>query len=230
MKDANERPSSLSDLAERYKSDKGPSKHRYTELYDLLFRPFRDQPVRFLEMGLLIGGPEHGVDADRDTGDLPSIRMWLEYFSAAQIIGLDISDFSWFEHPRFQFVRCDMDDRANIARAADQIGQVDIVIDDASHASHHQQNAFLELFPSLPSGGLYVIEDLRWQPPTFEKSGITKSAELFRGFSESREFRHNDPDTQAAFAALADDISGCFVFQVKYTKTRKDQVAVIHKA
>ena len=229
MKDSLVPALSLSELAEKYGSDKGPRKHRYTELYELLFRPFRDAPVTFLEMGLLIGGPEHGIDQGRETRDLPSIRMWLEYFSEAQIIGLDISDFSWFEHPRFRFVQCDMDDRANIARAADKIGQVDIVIDDASHASHHQQNAFLELFPSLPPGGLYVIEDLRWQPEIFERKGITKTAKLFRGFAETREFHHRDPETQAAFQALAPDISGCFVFQAHYTKTRRDQVAVIHK-
>lgn len=229
MKDTETEPLSLSDLADKYGSDKGPKKHRYTELYELLFRPFRDLPVTFLEMGLLIGGPEHGVDAGRETKDLPSIRMWLEYFSQARIIGLDISDFSWFEHPRFRFVQCDMDERANIARAAREIGAVDIVIDDASHASHHQQNAFLELFPALPSGGLYVIEDLRWQPKTFERPGITKTAQLFRGFSETRQFHHDDPETEAAFRALGPEISGCFVFQVQYTKTRRDQVAVIHK-
>lgn len=229
MKDADTAGLSLCELADKYGSDKGPKKHRYTELYELLFRPFRDLPVTFLEMGLLIGGPEHGVDAGRETKDLPSIRMWLDYFSRAQIIGLDISDFSWFAHPRFQFIQCDMDDRANIARAAHWIGKVDIVIDDASHASHHQQNAFLELFPALPSGGLYVIEDLRWQPKTFERPGITKTARLFRGFSETRQFHHVDPDTQSAFRNLAPEIAGCFVFQVQYTKTRRDQVAVIHK-
>ena len=229
MKDIAPAMPSLSDLADKYGSDKGPKKHRYTELYELLFRPFRNKPVTFLEMGLLIGGPEHGIDAGRETRDLPSIRMWLDYFSEAQIIGLDISDFSWFEHPRFRFVQCDMDDRSNIARAARAIGAVDIVIDDASHASHHQQNAFLEFFPALPPGGLYVIEDLRWQPDAFERPGITKTAKLFRGFSETREFHHDDSATETAFRALAPEISGCFVFQVKFTKTRRDQVAVIHK-
>ncbi len=219
----------LPELAERYGSDKGPRKHRYTELYELLFRPFRDTEITFVEMGLLIGGPEHGFDAGRETRDLPSIRMWLDYFSRASIVGLDISDFSWFDHPRFRFVQCDMDARANIARAGAEIGEANIIIDDASHASHHQQNGFLELFPQLASGGLYVIEDLRWQPKTFEKPGITKTAALFRGFAEQRRFDHCDPDTQAAFDALADDISGCFVFQAHYTKTRRDQVAVIHK-
>lgn len=219
----------LTDLADRYGSDKGSTKHRYTELYHMLFQPYRNRAITFLEMGLLIGGPEHGASADRATRDLPSIRMWLDYFHKARVIGLDISDFSWFAHDRFRFVRCDMDARENIAAAARGMPPLDIVIDDASHASHHQQNAFLELFPRLRAGGLYIIEDLRWQPETYERAGITKTADLFRGFAESRRFQHADPETEAAFTALAPQISGCFMFQVRYDKKRKDQVAVIHK-
>lgn len=222
-------PVNLTDLADRYGSDKGSTKHRYTELYHMLFHPYRNRKITFLEMGLLIGGPEHGHSADRPTNDLPSIRMWLEYFPQAQVIGLDVSDFSWFHHDRFRFLRCDMDARENIEAAAAEMPALDIIVDDASHASHHQQNAFLTLFPRLKPGGLYVIEDLRWQPETYERPGITKTADLFRGFSEQRAFRHADPATQQAFRALAPDISGCFVFQVRYDKKRKDQVAVIHK-
>jgi len=60
-----------------------------------------------------------------------------------------------------------MDARTNIATATEMLPDLDIIIDDASHASHHQQNAFLTLFPKLRSGGLYIIEDLRWQPKTY---------------------------------------------------------------
>ncbi len=219
----------LTQLADRYGSDKGPSKHRYTELYDMLFRPYRDREITFLEMGLMIGGPEHGHDATRETRDAPSVRMWLEYFPKAQIVGLDVSDFSWFEHDRFRFLQCDMDDRAAIARAGEALGSADIIVDDASHASHHQQNGFLELFPRLASGGLYVIEDLRWQPDAYEQKGITKTAALFRDFAAHRRFEHKDKKTEAAFEALAPQISGCFVFQAHFTKERRDQVAVVHK-
>ena len=219
----------LTDLADRYGSDKGSAKHRYTELYNMLFQPFRNSPIRFLEMGLQIGGPELGHSQDRATTDLPSVRMWLEFFAKAQIWGLDVSDFGWFSHERFQFVRCDMDDRANIAGVAAAMPPMDIMIDDASHASHHQQNAFLELFPRLNDGGLYIIEDLRWQPETYERKGITKTADLFQSYVQTGVFSHSDPALADAFNALRLDMSGCFLHQVHFVKSRRDQVLVVHK-
>lgn len=84
----------LTDIADSYGSDKGSSKHRYTELYQMLFMPYRKRKISFLEMGLQIGGPEQGKAKDRKTTDCPSIRMWLEYFPNASIYGLDVSDFS----------------------------------------------------------------------------------------------------------------------------------------
>jgi len=219
----------LTDLADKYGSDKGSRKHRYTELYHMLFQPHIGREITFMEMGLLIGGPEHGVSADRETGDCPSIRMWLEYFTSARIIGLDVCDFSWFEHERFTFLRCDMDARENIREATGGIGSFDIIIDDASHASHHQQNGFLTLFPKLASGGLYIIEDLRWQPETYELPGITKTAALFQSYLETRAFAHGDAAVAEEFNALRPDISGCFVFQARFLKKRRDQIAVIHK-
>ena len=219
----------LTDLADRFGSDKGSRKHRYTELYHMLLQPHRHRALNFLEMGLLIGGPEHGKSKDRKTHDLPSIRMWLEYFPNAQIIGLDVSDFSWFEHERFAFHRVDMDVADEVRAAARNLPDCDIILDDASHASHHQQTAFLELFPRLASGGLYIIEDLRWQPEAYEKPGITKTAALFQSYLNTREFAHSDTEVAQAFNALRPEISGCFVFQAHFRKNRRDQVAVIHK-
>lgn len=220
----------LTDLADRYGSDKGSKKHRYSELYQMLFLPYRTRKVSFLELGLQIGGPEHGKSADRPTTDAPSVRMWLEFFPKGQIHGLDVSDFSWFQEPRFSFHRCDMDTRENIrAATADMKDAFDIVIDDASHASHHQQNGFLELFDKVKSGGLYIIEDLRWQPDVMEIPGITKTAALFQSYLKTGVFTHSDPSVAADFNARRIDFSGCFIFQAQFDKTRKDQVLVVHK-
>lgn len=220
----------LTDLADRYGTDKGSKKHRYSELYQMLFLPYRQKRIALMEMGLQIGGPEHGKSADRPTSDLPSIRMWLEYFPKAQIHGLDVSDFSWFQHERFVFHRCDMGKRENLQDVAAVLPEaLDIVIDDASHASHHQQNGFLELFDKVKSGGLYIVEDLRWQPREMEVPGITKTADLFQGYIKTGIFSHADPGVADAFNAKRIDISGCFIFQAQYDKKRKDQVLVVHK-
>lgn len=226
---ARREPVNLTDLADKFGSDKGSTKHNYTRLYHMLFAPFRHRPIKFLEMGLLIGGPEHGRDADRPTADLPSIRMWLEYFDNAEIHGLDVSDFTWFEDDRFTFHRCDMGDPAALDKTAEAMPEFDIILDDASHASHHQQNAFVTLFPRLKSGGLYIIEDLRWQPPSLEIDGITKTAELFQGYLEHGSFKHSDPKIAKDLNALAGSLSGVFVMQAQFRKKNRDQIAVIHK-
>jgi len=182
-------------------------------------------------MGLQIGGPEHGKSEDRETTDLPSVRMWLDYFTKAQVFGLDVSEFSWFEADRFQFLRCDMDARENIDKAADQLPGLDIAIDDASHASMHQQQAFLALWPKIKPGGMYIIEDLRWQPKPYEDKhpGITKTADLFQSWLTKRRFSHSDPKMADAFNALAPEFSGCFLHQALFDKSRKDQVLVVQK-
>ena len=54
------------------------------------------------------------------------------------------------------------------AQLSKQPGCFDIIVDDGSHASYHQQLTMLKLFPLVKSGGLYIIEDLHWQPPQYE--------------------------------------------------------------
>ena len=223
----------LTELANLHKSDKGQVKqaHHYTRLYEMLLFPYRDRQLSLLEMGLQIGGPENNKPADRKTTKLPSINMWLDYLPKAQVFGLDISDFSWFEHDRFTFVQCDMEDRTSIAAAKDRVGQsLDIILDDASHASHHQQIGLLEFWPLLKPGGLYIIEDLHWQPPAYEREGYTKTRDLLRGFMNTGTFTHSDPHIGAAFSSLADDIGFCQVFRHNFASRGPDKVAVLHKA
>lgn len=219
----------LAGLAEQYGSDKGPSKHRYTELYEMLFARWRGQPLTMLEMGLQRGGPEHGNSPSRETFGVPSVQMWLEYFPEAQVYGLDVSDFSAHQTDRFRFVRCDMDSEAELDRAASELPELDLVIDDASHASHHQQLAFLRFFPKLKSGGLYIIEDLRWQPEAYEREGFTRTGDLFRWYQSFGAFEHSDPDLAEGFNRLREQFSGCFLFQEHFLSHGKDQVLVVHK-
>jgi hypothetical protein len=59
---------------------------------------------------------------------------------------------------------------------------IDILIDDGSHASHHQQFALGQLFCTLSSGGIYTIEDMHWTNIDLERAGVPKTRDILRRF------------------------------------------------
>jgi demethylmacrocin O-methyltransferase len=87
--------------------------------------------------------------------------MWKHYFPRGLVYGLDIADKSPLDEPRVRTIRGDQSDPEFLAALADRVGPLDIVVDDGSHVSAHIITSFTTLFPKLPVGGLYVIEDLQ---------------------------------------------------------------------
>lgn len=213
---------SLADLCEAAGSDRGPRKHRFTDLYELLLQPYRDQPITLIEVGQ-DAAPARGKKLPQ-----PETAVWRDYFSQAQIIGLTPGDMSAHAGARLRFHTVDATSREALRAVAAELPVVDVVIDDGSHASHEQQFAFVELFGRLRSGGMYIIEDLRWQPDS-ERSGFTKTAEVFQSWLDNHAFDHARGDIKAALNALSDQIAGVFMFQAHYRKTNRDQIVVIHK-
>lgn len=146
------RPFNLNTLSARYGSDKWANFHWYTPHYERHFAPYRDEPVRVLEIG--IGG----------WGDDPggvSLQMWKRYFHRGLIYGLDIQDRTVLTAPRLTALVADQSDRDALTAIAREHGPFDIVIDDGSHVNEHVRISFHTLFPHLRQGGLYVIEDLQ---------------------------------------------------------------------
>lgn len=201
----------LTELANRYRSDKGTEyfdKHGYTLIYEPLFEPLKTKSIVFLEIGLCIGGPEFGEHLlDRVPTDMPSIRIWTEYFENANIYGFDINNFSHLESEfeNFEFIQGDLssqNDLMNLIQITTQKEQqqspmvYDIVLDDASHASFHQQQAFSILFPCLKSKGLYIIEDLNWQSPSYEEKlpNIPKTLDLLLQLKQSQNKLESIPE------------------------------------
>jgi predicted O-methyltransferase YrrM len=179
---------SLTELANRFGSDKGTVSgingppNRYTRLYDMLFAPYRNRRINLLELGWAAGGGTLGS----------SVRMWLEYFKEAHIFGFDTTDLSEMPEPRLSFIRGDVgseEDLRSVARAALSF---DVIIDDASHASYHQQLAFKLLYPQLAPGGLYIIEDLHWQPDLeSDLPPIPKTAEFLTEYLDRGRYLDN---------------------------------------
>ena len=142
----------LTRIAVKHGSDKFGS-HLYTPVYHQLFQHVRDQPLRFLEIG--IGGYDL-----LNAGGL-SLRMWDEYFPNAQIVGLDIHPKTLSISPRVHTVCGSQSDPAILAKLVQEFGPFDIIIDDGSHRAEDAKASFVYLYPLMTANGLYIIEDIQ---------------------------------------------------------------------
>lgn len=227
-------------LANLFGSDKGDQhfeKHHYTRVYSEYFEPIRHERLRVLEIGLL-HVRDRGWDdpTKRNTGEAvgsraPSMEMWAGYFTNAEIFGFDINEFRGIEIDRCKIVRGDMGNRADLERLiAETGGHFDIIIDDASHASHHQQIALGFLFPHLNGGGTYWIEDLHYQPPALERRGVTKTLKVLSHLERTREFRSDlVADEQSTY--VSDNVASIEFYDSMRVEARRgrDALAVLTK-
>jgi hypothetical protein len=148
----------LSRLAELYGTDKW-GLHRYTTHYQTHFSHLRSRSFNLLEIG--VGG--------HDAPDIggASLRMWKAFFPRANIYAIDIFDKSGLQEPRISIFKGSAADTVFLRSLVERIGRIDVVIDDGSHINEHVRVAFETLFPLLPDGAIYAIEDLQtsyWPP------------------------------------------------------------------
>ena len=121
--------------------------HHYLPLYDSYFSSYRGTEVRFLEIGVSKGG---------------SLRLWRDYFGPdAKIFGIDIDPkCANFDGVNGQVRIGSQDDPEFLESVINEMGGVDIVLDDGSHQMRHIKKTLQILFPEVSNPGLYVIEDL----------------------------------------------------------------------
>jgi hypothetical protein len=144
-------------LATIYNTDKW-NDHWYTQHYHRHFGDRRTRRLNIIEIG--IGGYD-----DPEMGGA-SLRMWRTYFPNSMVHGIDIFDKKPHEERRIRTHQGSQTDANFLASVLNEVGQLDIVIDDGSHINEHVIASFRYLFPKLVPGGLYVIEDTQtsyWQ-------------------------------------------------------------------
>ena len=179
----------LTRLANRFHSDKGTAgdAHEYAVHYHRSFHHRRLDQLTLVEIGLkrvddrrrASNSAEGSSDLKVDTA--PSLQIWRYYFPNANLIGFDIDDFSSVRIANCAILQGDSSSPQDLNSISEVAGgKIDIIIDDASHASHHQQIALAELFDVLAPGGVYVIEDLHWQEPKLERPDAPKTREMAR--------------------------------------------------
>ncbi len=78
----------LTDIADELGSDRGALRHRFTELYQMLFHPIRERNLTIALVGLDGGA---GVEAPDNWQDIArsTIRMWRQYFPNAHFVAID---------------------------------------------------------------------------------------------------------------------------------------------
>jgi len=121
--------------------------HHYIPLYERYFSPYREEKLRFLEIGVSEGG---------------SLEMWRKYFGPKAIIfGIDINpECAKFDGQAGKVRIGSQGDKDFLERVVSEMGGVDIILDDGSHHMKYIPTTLEILFPHLSNGGIYMIEDL----------------------------------------------------------------------
>lgn len=132
------------------------------DLYAKFFAARPDfRPRTIFELGIYDGG---------------STAMWFELFQPDRHLAIDFQrrkDSAYFSRwvaskalgdRVATYWQTDQADKAELRRlAARELGgAVDLVIDDASHLYAPTKASFEALFPLVPAGGIYIIEDWAW--------------------------------------------------------------------
>ena len=134
---------SLIEIGKKYPSSKNIS--GFIQLYEKYFSSLKNSKINILEIGV-------------EGGD--SLRIWREYFTNANICGIDI-DKKDFKIDNTEILQGDQSDKNFLKTLIDKYKNFDIIIDDGSHQAKHIIASFKFLFPHLNNNGIYVIEDLQ---------------------------------------------------------------------
>jgi hypothetical protein len=137
-------------LREYFLNNPGRLIHKWAHYFDIYHRHlarFRNQRITLLEFGVFHGG---------------SLQMWKHYLGPqARIVGVDIAPVcKTLEEEQISIRIGDQEDRSFLRRLADELGPVDIVIEDGGHTMGQQIATFEEVFYRMSDFGVYLTEDL----------------------------------------------------------------------
>ncbi len=167
-----DRHSLLSQLCDRYGSDKGeldphgqpypwPS-HTYADFYERLFGHCRDHVGRVFECGLGTNNPAFESSMGLLGKPGASLRVWRDYFPHAQVVGADIDRGVLFQEDRIRTFYVDQTQPGAIEALWEQAGEgkFDLMVDDGLHTFDAGVCLFENSVAKLAPHGIYVIEDV----------------------------------------------------------------------
>lgn len=170
----------LLEISKKYITDK--TKKDFIHLYKNYFETFRNKKLNLLEIGI-------------DKGN--SLRLWREFFTNANIIGIDIEKKD-FTIDGVDFFIGDQSNLNFLKTVINEYKTFDIIIDDGSHFTKHIITSFNILFPYLNEDGMYIVEDLqtsyipRYGGSRFKLNKKNTSMNFFKRLSDSVNYEQND--------------------------------------
>jgi hypothetical protein len=147
---------SLTKLGQIFGTDKVDALHTrngltYTDIYAKYLDSWRLRRFTLLELGVFRGD---------------SLRMWNTFFPRANVVGLDLAPIAAERAREFDVTVGSQADPEVLGGILQRHPDIRLVVDDASHITELTLASFRYLFPRLPSGSLYIIEDL--SPKSYE--------------------------------------------------------------
>tara|TARA_Y100001958_G_C21246207_1_gene576477 strand:+ start:2437 stop:3291 length:855 start_codon:yes stop_codon:yes gene_type:complete len=118
----------------------------YFNVYDTLLEEYKGKNITFVEVGVLDGG---------------SLFMWRDFFGPnARIIGIEINESAkvWKQHG-FEIFIGSQSDPEFWKNLFDEIGDVDIVLDDGGHTYQQQIITVESSLEHIKPGGKIIVED-----------------------------------------------------------------------
>jgi len=170
----------LCSIGYKHKTDK--PNHGYTKIYYEIMKDVKNDPINFFEIGIFFGaslkmwyeffpkGNIYGIDNGRllpnanifysKSNEIPSPDdIKLLQFNAT----IDPSyNFKWLENDRTKGFVADQRSLEDLNKSFGYFNcnEFDFILDDGQHYMEHQQKSLGLLFPTVKSGGYYIIEDV----------------------------------------------------------------------
>ena len=119
----------------------------YFNIYENLFKEYRNKPITFVEVGIFGGG---------------SLFMWKKYFHPkSRIIGIDLNPLSKsYEKYGFEIFIGDQENENFWRNFYKKVGKIDILLDDGGHTDLQQMQTLLSSIKNIKDDGLIVVEDV----------------------------------------------------------------------
>lgn len=140
---------SLSSMYEQHQGKVSDKWSLYLRVYEELFGSKRTSITNMLEIGVQNGG---------------SLEIWAQYLpNAKHLVGCDIDPQCgtlFFDDPRVSVIVGDANSAGSIQSVRAISPNYDVIIDDGSHVPRDVIAAFINYFPMLTPGGIYVVEDV----------------------------------------------------------------------